>query len=198
MKTKDIIIDKALDLFSMKGFSGSSVRDICREVGIKESSFYNHFVSKEALREVIFEMCQQAMVKSVLSEDEREKLTNQYSLREILKIGIDRFIDLWADTTMSRMWNFLSMEQYINPVAGRIILDEDTRKITGAAATFDKLQMKGKMKACNSLEVSHLYMYSIRAQHLDYGLRIIHKLTAEQTKQMMYRTCDLICTLYEV
>jgi AcrR family transcriptional regulator len=198
MKTRDIIIDKALDLFSIKGFNGSSVRDICREVGIKESSFYNHFINKEALKEAIFDMFQHAVLNTALTEATRDKLTDQYSLREMMTIGIENFISLWADNTMSKIWKFVSMEQYKNPLAGNLILDEDSRKIAGAAATFDMLQKKGKMKPCNSVEVAHLYMYSIRAQHLDYGLRLTHGHDAEPAKQAIYATCNLFCTLYEL
>ncbi len=108
-----------------------------------------------------------------------------------------RFIQLWSAPLMSQIWHVVSMEQYVNPIAGKLILEEDTRKITSAAYIFDKLQMNGKMKPCNSLEVAHLYMYSIRVQHLDYGLRIIHGKDSEVAKQMMYRTCNLIYSIYE-
>jgi Transcriptional regulator len=45
--TKENILEVALNLFSQKGYSGVSIRDICKEVGIKESSIYNHFKSKQ-------------------------------------------------------------------------------------------------------------------------------------------------------
>ena len=39
----------ALDLFSKRGYSGVSVRDICGELGLKESALYYHFKNKEEL-----------------------------------------------------------------------------------------------------------------------------------------------------
>lgn len=39
----------ALELFSTRGYDGTSVRDICEAVGIRGSSMYNHFPSKEAI-----------------------------------------------------------------------------------------------------------------------------------------------------
>ena len=42
-QTKDKIFDTALDLFSKKGYDSVSVRTIASEVGIKESSIYNHY-----------------------------------------------------------------------------------------------------------------------------------------------------------
>ena len=46
-QTKDKIFDTALDLFSKKGYDSVSVRTIASEVGIKESSIYNHYSNKK-------------------------------------------------------------------------------------------------------------------------------------------------------
>jgi AcrR family transcriptional regulator len=47
--TRERILDVALTLFSRDGYDGASVRDIARQVGIRESSLYNHFASKAAI-----------------------------------------------------------------------------------------------------------------------------------------------------
>ena len=47
MNTKDKILDTALQLFSAFGYDAVSIRDICGEVGIKESSLYYHFKNKQ-------------------------------------------------------------------------------------------------------------------------------------------------------
>ena len=47
--TKDVIEQVALELFSKKGFKAVSIRDICKVVGIKESSIYYHFKNKQAI-----------------------------------------------------------------------------------------------------------------------------------------------------
>lgn len=51
--TKEKIFDASLELFSQKGFNNTSVREIAREVGIKESSIYNHYSSKQAIMDTI-------------------------------------------------------------------------------------------------------------------------------------------------
>lgn len=47
MDTRKEILDTALDLFSKKGYYGTSIREIAEHVGIQKSSIYNHFNSKE-------------------------------------------------------------------------------------------------------------------------------------------------------
>lgn len=46
MDTRERIMDTALSMFAVSGYEAVSIRDICREVGIKESSVYYHFKSK--------------------------------------------------------------------------------------------------------------------------------------------------------
>jgi AcrR family transcriptional regulator len=45
--TKQKILICAVDLFALKGYTETSVRDIAAAVGIKPASLYNHFSSKE-------------------------------------------------------------------------------------------------------------------------------------------------------
>lgn len=53
--TKNLIIQKALDLFSERGYDAVSVDQIAKEVGIKAPSLYNHYPSKQAIFDAIFE-----------------------------------------------------------------------------------------------------------------------------------------------
>lgn len=59
MTTKENIIETALELFSLRGYDGVSVRDIAHAVGIRESSLYNHFANKQAIFDSIVDFCVQ-------------------------------------------------------------------------------------------------------------------------------------------
>ncbi len=47
--TKKKILEVSLNLFSHNGYNAVSIRDICKEVEIKESSVYYHFKNKQAI-----------------------------------------------------------------------------------------------------------------------------------------------------
>ena len=47
--TRKRIIEKALELFSTRGYDAVSVGEIAKSVGIKAPSLYNHFPSKQAI-----------------------------------------------------------------------------------------------------------------------------------------------------
>ena len=53
--TKQKIIEKALELFSERGYDAVSVAEIAAAVGIKAPSLYNHFSSKQAIFDAIVE-----------------------------------------------------------------------------------------------------------------------------------------------
>ena len=52
-RTRQAILDAALDLFAQKGFFGTSLRDVATAVGVRESALYNYFASKDALFEAL-------------------------------------------------------------------------------------------------------------------------------------------------
>ena len=42
-------LDAALELFARQGYAATSVRELARAVGLRESSLYNHFAGKDAI-----------------------------------------------------------------------------------------------------------------------------------------------------
>ncbi len=55
MSTRDKIMDVALNMFSERGYEAVSIRDICGEVGIKESTLYYHFKNKKDILDSLVE-----------------------------------------------------------------------------------------------------------------------------------------------
>ena len=53
--TKQKILDKALELFSARGYDSVSVDQIAKAVGIKAPSLYNHFPGKQAIFDALVE-----------------------------------------------------------------------------------------------------------------------------------------------
>ena len=55
MSTRESIMDVALLMFSERGYEAVSIRDICGEVGIKESTLYYHFMNKKDILDSLVE-----------------------------------------------------------------------------------------------------------------------------------------------
>jgi AcrR family transcriptional regulator len=53
--TRQKILESAIQLFAMKGYTETTIRELAAAVGIKEASLYNHFPSKSAILDYILE-----------------------------------------------------------------------------------------------------------------------------------------------
>lgn len=76
-QTKDKIFDMALDLFSKKGYDSVSVRTIASEVGIKESSIYNHYSSKKDILMSILNYFEEYFKGNPLDDENIRKLLEE-------------------------------------------------------------------------------------------------------------------------
>lgn len=76
-QTKDKIFDTTLDLFSKKGYDSVSVRTIASEVGIKESSIYNHYSSKKDILMSILNYFEEYFKGDPLDDENIRKLLEE-------------------------------------------------------------------------------------------------------------------------
>lgn len=76
-QTKDKIFDTALDLFSKKGYDSVSVRTIASEVGIKESSIYNHYSNKKDILMSILNYFEEYFKGNPLDDESIRKLLEE-------------------------------------------------------------------------------------------------------------------------
>ena len=53
--TRELILLHASRLFATRGFRGTSTRDICAAVGIRQPSMYSHFASKHAIADELLQ-----------------------------------------------------------------------------------------------------------------------------------------------
>jgi AcrR family transcriptional regulator len=111
--TKERIFDVALELFSEKGFDAVSVREIAREVGIRESSIYNHYKSKEAILDTIIDHFVSGLHHSSFSEEDGMALLEQ-SPEAYLQEGARMYMEQINTPQMEKIWRLVSIETYHN------------------------------------------------------------------------------------
>lgn len=121
MTTKAKILDVALTLFSVEGYDAVSIRDIGKQVGIKESSIYNHFENKQAIFEGILSFCQDHMMKHYQAMNLDQTLRGDYAiydqipLETLTAIAREHFAFYVSDSVMLRYRRLLTIEQFRNP-----------------------------------------------------------------------------------
>lgn len=119
--TRQEILGAALDLFSTGGFEGVSVKQIADRVGIKDSSLYKHFKSKQEIFDTLLAEMNERFEKTVsfhnLPQGEIEKVAGEYGRRDLVwlkKACKAIFLFLLKDPWASKFRRMLMIEQYKN------------------------------------------------------------------------------------
>lgn len=111
--TKEKIFDSSIDLFSQYGYTNTSIRQIAKEVGIKESSIYNHYQSKEAILESILNYYISEMLKEeapIMQSNDNLDLGFEYFYKQ----GSDRFLSKLSEERMMKITRIFLVGSYHN------------------------------------------------------------------------------------
>ena len=105
---KQLIEEKATELFRVKGYSASSMRDLASVVGIEPASIYSHVKSKEEiLSKICFRLANQFM--EALVGIEKLELTPEKKLKKLITSHIEVLTqDLSASIVFWNEWKHLT------------------------------------------------------------------------------------------
>ena len=127
--TKQLILEKALDLFSQKGFQAVSTREIAEAVGVQKGALYNHFKNKQDIFDSLLFVVEEH-IKQMNSDYASMTLMGEKSLQsleQLTTLSKDDLIDLsckmlecyLTDNVIMKFRRMYMIEQYSN---------EDARK----------------------------------------------------------------------
>jgi len=110
---KEVIIEKAAELFKEKGFKASGMRELAEILGVEAASLYNHIKSKsELLHLICFEVANRYNL--VLDEIELKKINSLAKIEEILRFHIHGMINHYQEVYVcDREWKYLE-EPYLS------------------------------------------------------------------------------------
>jgi AcrR family transcriptional regulator len=118
MSTRDKIMDVALNMFSERGYEAVSIRDICGEVGIKESTLYYHFKNKEDILNSLIDKFRSHIDGLLIHVDEiagtpgkKEKKSDDAGLQMMDSYMIDSYL---FDPFCNLMLRLMMIEQFHN------------------------------------------------------------------------------------
>lgn len=119
MSTKEKIFDVSLDLFSRKGYDSVSLREIAEEVGIKKSSIYSHYPSKEAILMDIFEYFQDLFEydellnsKELLLESDNDILLENPEM--FYHMGSEAIKGMFSEERNLKIWKLIFIQMHYN------------------------------------------------------------------------------------
>ncbi|HOI39678.1 MAG TPA: TetR/AcrR family transcriptional regulator [Methanobacterium sp.] len=166
--TKEKIFDVSLELFSQKGYNGVSIREIAREVGIRESSIYNHYKSKEAILDAIIDYFKTKLNQSGLPDEDAEDLMEQ-GPEVYFEVGAKMYIDQINTPEMEKIWRLVSIETYHNEKIREFFKKELLEEpITVWENVFQIMIEKKKIKPLNPRILAYEYFSFIIFLFFEY------------------------------
>lgn len=142
VNNKERIFNVSIDLFSQHGYDGVSIRQIASEVGIKESSIYNHYESKEAILDAILNFYIEKMLsQDIPLEDAGANLDRGFDY--FYQAGLEAFATHLKDEKMSKITRIILIESYhnekINAFLKKSIIED---AVDGWVRLFDLMKFK--------------------------------------------------------
>lgn len=120
--TRERILETALALFSQRGYLGTSMRDIAKELGMTKGALYKHYTSKQEILDSIVtrmadldrERAKAYQMPGAESNDFAEAYQNTPK-EKIRAYSIAQFRHWTEEGTSSRFRKMLTLEQYRDP-----------------------------------------------------------------------------------
>ena len=116
MNTREKIMDVALHMFSERGYEAVSIRDICGEVGIKESTLYYHFKNKKDILDSLVEKFRSHIDGLLTHVDEITEKPDKKKGKDIENQMVDSYMmdSYLFDPFCNLMLRLMMIEQFHN------------------------------------------------------------------------------------
>lgn len=161
--TKDKLFFAGLSLFSQKGYANVGIRELCRLVGIKESSFYNHYHSKESLLDAILSYFSKASHQVVMNDVEIHAMIEACDVHAFLIENMKRFTAITSNVQYHTALQIVLTESFLHPKAAEVARnnlyylrkDYTEQILTG-------FMERGAIIPCNVETVTAEYYYALK------------------------------------
>lgn len=166
--TKDKILDVSIDLFSRYGYDGVSIRQIAGEVGIRESSIYNHYSSKQSILKAILDCYIEEMVSDEIPV-EQASLNLDEGFDYFYQAGCDAFLSKLSEEKMMKITRLFFIESYHNDDVRAFLKNEIIEApIEGWMVLFNIMKDKNMIKKdCDVRQMSESFFY--------YGMFLLYE-----------------------
>lgn len=120
MNNKENMLAVALDLFSKKGSTAVSVRDICGALNLKESALYYHFKNKQDLLDALYQQILDLIETMRTKFDNAFAVATQVSTQEMVMVSCGFLKDYLCNPIVSKFISMLSIERLTDSKANEV------------------------------------------------------------------------------
>lgn len=158
-QTKERIIIESAKLFARESYSTVSIKSIAEKIGIKTSSIYNHFASKEDILETILLRFRDNYIWYF--ENQKETVAQENTVEGIMDIMFASLRKIDNEFMYCGM-TIIMKEQFHNKLAKELaakLFYSDS--IAYMKASFDLMVEKKMIASCDSKAIATFFMFSV-------------------------------------
>ena len=138
--TRKRVFDTAARLFAVKGYDGTSIRDLAQALGMQKSSLYHYFESKEdLLYQLVGEFMDEALVYT--ESLHQEPLPPLEKLSAFIK-----YYTAFYAAEPYRLTILVNELDSLDPQRRKEVVDKERRYVRAIKAILDELQRAGLMR----------------------------------------------------
>lgn len=160
-KTKQRILDAALELFSTQGFEATSIAQIADAVGVRKASLYSHFDSKQDILDRLIESIMEDYAKHSVRSP-ADSIGDELDPDGVVRLVTEQIRYIVHDEHVSRARKMLTIEQYRNPQLAELKTKQSyTDVLAFAEALMDRLVSEGKLKPLDTQMMAAQFAFPI-------------------------------------
>ncbi|AGK99384.1 TetR/AcrR family transcriptional regulator [Clostridium pasteurianum] len=190
--TKDKIICVSIDEFANKGYDKASMRKIADKVGIKASSIYNHFKSKDEILEEIFKYYRNVFYQYDVILKIDEVSIQKDTIPNILKRGLYSVVNTIKNPEITNILKIIIKEQFKNKKIRKFFLEEFIENPRIFIEKFLKDLMKNKFikedNAC--LLAQEFHAFAIYKIYEEFMLKDMSHINIDELQQQISEHID--------
>jgi AcrR family transcriptional regulator len=156
--TRQAILDAALDLFAERGFFGTSMRQIAKEVGVRESALYHHFPSKDDIFKALITHLGPGRVSQVITVD-IEAMAQALGVKELLSRLFNLIATTWAIPQEQKIFRII-LQEGARLAAAKVVSPMNTMMQVRSqlVSMFEKLAARGLIRPIDPVATSLLFI----------------------------------------
>jgi AcrR family transcriptional regulator len=166
--TKEKIFDVAVDMFAERGYEGVSIRDIAKAVGIKESSVYKHYSSKDEILDSIFEYMKARLYPQQPPGTNMDAMLDGLTFEQVLEAGLASLKQMMNDQYMVKITRIITIELYRNKKIRDFFYGQMfERPVDENELLFRRLMDRKKIKAFDPRALATAYFAFTAYMHME-------------------------------
>jgi len=197
--TREKLFYAGLRLFAHKGYANVGIRELCRMIGIKESSFYNHYQSKDDLLCAILAYFGESSSQIPMNDVELHALIEQGDIHMYFVENMKRCSTVLSNVLYRSALQIVLAERFIHPIAAEMakkniyyLQRADTEQVLRG------MMESGAIRQCDAEAVTAEYYYALKSILDEYLMSQLWENDCKEIQGRIYTHIEFFSSMLAV